>query len=186
MPNFPLYPHQQKMLDELRALSKGDIFIDPRFPGKTTVRQIRAAEMQQVHSIMYGRKHKKKRWMSETYHKRIQKKWDKRYGPGLVTQKQPVIDSVRDLIMAEGSRRVTEDYGCEMPVFLYPGQSTGRVLREPVDLQIHCVRPDGAEATTVMKVLKERKAFPEAFHIQANFTVNSIDIEDKDNDEQKS
>ena len=38
-----------------------------------------------------------------------------------------------------------------------------------------------------MKVFKERKAFPEAFHTQANFTVNSIDIEDKDNDdEQKS
>lgn len=27
-----------------------------------------------------NRKHKKKRWMSDTYHSRIQKKWNKRFG----------------------------------------------------------------------------------------------------------
>lgn len=27
-----------------------------------------------------NRKHKRRRWMSESYHRRIQKKWDKRFG----------------------------------------------------------------------------------------------------------
>ena len=36
-------------------------------------------------SILLPRRvHKRKRWMSASYHCRIQKKWDKRFGKGLV------------------------------------------------------------------------------------------------------
>jgi hypothetical protein len=84
-----------------------DCIEDPR-PGTTSILNGMALSMRdfagmrvQAHPLLADfnlpmRRHRKRRWMSEAYHRRIQKKWTKRFGVG------PAAFVINDRFMHEG------------------------------------------------------------------------------------
>lgn len=130
---YGLYPHQEKVLEALKQGSGKVEFYWPSRMGKASVLRLRLkprdSSTLKAHYAMYGRKHKKKRWMSETYHKRIQKKWDKRYGLGVLNNRVKA-DLSKSI---EQSLKTTYDYSS-----IEEFQSESRILRtcirKPVEI----------------------------------------------------
>lgn len=53
------------------------------------------------------KKHKVKKWMRESYHKRIQKKWNKRYGfkyPEAIEQGKVIYDTVNNIAFVSAAQ----------------------------------------------------------------------------------
>jgi hypothetical protein len=141
--SFPLHPYQEKMLADLRAMGGKAVFHIPNQAGKASVvkrlhgHSIRDQSMKNAYYSMYGRQHKKKRWMSETYHKRIQKKWNKRYGLGIVNSRAKVdlSKSIEQILKtAPGEKFYKTGYGSSLEEFQSQSRIFRTCIRKPVEI----------------------------------------------------
>lgn len=156
---YELHPFQKKMMEDLQRMSKDVVLIWPKHMGKAFVQKPVARDIVRTNAYysMYGRQHKKKRWMSDTYHNRIQKKWDKRYGKGVMNAKQPVVDSIRERLLTQAENRVMRQGYDSSLMELTEFQSKNRLLQTYVQPFVVLHPQNECEGTgPTFRVLKER------------------------------
>lgn len=135
---YELYPHQKKALDFICA-GKAEFYIPLRI-GKSCYmprNKPRDSSTLKAHYAMYGRKHKKKRWMSETYHKRIQKKWDKRYGLGILNNrvKADLSKSIEQILKTAPYEKIYKpEYGSSFEAVQSQSRILRTCIRKPVEI----------------------------------------------------
>lgn len=127
-PPYQLYPHQVKALDSLIRPGTVSLNIE-RGAGKAGSKRTAIKTSLDVFRFLFGRTHKKRRGQSEAYHKRIQKKWDRRFLNYYPVPELPTFH--REPLYQDSHRRQSE-----VPVWFWVAETrcdnihTVRILKE--------------------------------------------------------